>query len=53
MLFHLILRFVEVIQRAQNQPLKRIFALTSSTVKGNLLQFIRNVHDFWLLPRCT
>jgi len=32
-----------MIQRARSQPLKSIFALTSSTVKGNLLQFIRNV----------
>jgi len=53
MLSHLIIRFVEIIQRAQTRSLKSIFALTSSTVKGNLLQFIRNVHDFWLPPRCT
>jgi hypothetical protein len=42
-----------MIQRAPSQHLRSIFALTSSTVKGNLLQFIRNVHDFWLPPRCT
>jgi len=52
-LFHLILIFVEMIKRTRSQPLKSIFMLTSSTVKGNLLQFIRNVHNFWLLPRCT
>jgi len=47
------IKIIEMIQRAQSQPLKSIFALISSTVKGNLLQFIRNVHDFWLPPRCT
>jgi len=47
------LGFVETIQRPQGQPLKSIFTLTSSTLKVNLLQFIRNVHDFWLPPRYT
>ena len=32
--------------------LKSTFTLISSTVKGNLLQFIRKLHDFWLPPRC-
>jgi len=28
------------------------FTIISSTAKGNLLQFIRNVSDFWIPPRC-
>jgi len=32
---------------------KSTLALISSNMKGNLLQFLRNVHDFWLPPPCT
>jgi len=42
-----------MIQMPQGQPLKSIFGLISSSVKVNWLQFIRNVHHFWLPPRCT
>ena len=54
---HQILRLVEMIQRAQSQPLRVHSRFFPSTVKGVLLQFIRNVHDFWrftsIHKKCT